>query len=236
MKADLRRRDLTLGLLGMGLLAQAPAYAQEWAPSKPVRIVVPIVGSTNDVLARMLAPKLQEALGQPVIVENRPGAGGNIGADMVAKAAPDGHTLLIGYNGPLAINVGLFDSMPYDPLRDLAPISLMVTAAQYLAVNPATGIQSVADLVARAKAHSVSRCGPGCDRPDCRQCAGRLSGAGQCAAVCQGGPSAADRLQRPTAFFIYAAGTHHDRAGLPGFSGHVLDRAAHHGRHTAPHH
>jgi tripartite-type tricarboxylate transporter receptor subunit TctC len=131
---------------------QAQTSATEWAPSKPVRIIVPIVGSTNDVLARMLAPKLQEALGQPVIVENRPGAGGNIGADMVAKAAPDGHTLLIGYNGPLAINVGLFDSMPYDPLRDLAPISLMVTAAQYLAVNPATGIQSVADLVARAKA------------------------------------------------------------------------------------
>jgi tripartite-type tricarboxylate transporter receptor subunit TctC len=131
---------------------QAQTSAAEWAPSKPVRIIVPIVGSTNDVLARMLAPKLQEALGQPVIVENRPGAGGNIGADMVAKAAPDGHTLLIGYNGPLAINVGLFDSMPYDPLRDLAPISLMVTAAQYLAVNPATGIQSVADLVARAKA------------------------------------------------------------------------------------
>ena len=142
--------------LALATSAQFQVYAQtsasEWAPSKPVRIIVPIVGSTNDVLARMLAPKLQEALGQPVIVENRPGAGGNIGADMVAKAAPDGHTLLIGYNGPLAINVGLFDSMPYDPLRDLAPISLMVTAAQYLAVNPATGIQSVADLVARAKA------------------------------------------------------------------------------------
>jgi tripartite-type tricarboxylate transporter receptor subunit TctC len=142
--------------LALATTAQFQVYAQtsapEWAPSKPVRIIVPIVGSTNDVLARMLAPKLQEALGQPVIVENRPGAGGNIGADMVAKAVPDGHTLLIGYNGPLAINVGLFDSMPYDPLRDLAPISLMVTAAQYLAVNPATGIQSVADLVARAKA------------------------------------------------------------------------------------
>jgi tripartite-type tricarboxylate transporter receptor subunit TctC len=142
--------------LALATSAQIQVYAQtsapEWAPSKPVRSIVPIVGSTNDVLARMLAPKLQEALGQPVIVENRPGAGGNIGADMVAKAAPDGHTLLIGYNGPLAINVGLFDSMPYDPLRDLAPISLMVTAAQYLAVNPATGIQSVADLVARAKA------------------------------------------------------------------------------------
>lgn len=152
-----RRTWLTLATgLALAASAQIQVHAQttapEWAPSKPVRIIVPIVGSTNDVLARMLAPKLQEALGQPVIVENRPGAGGNIGADMVAKAAPDGHTLLIGYNGPLAINVGLFDSMPYDPLRDLAPISLMVTAAQYLAVNPATGIQSVADLVARAKA------------------------------------------------------------------------------------
>ena len=95
--------------LALATTAQIQAHAQtsaaEWAPSKPVRIIVPIVGSTNDVLARMLAPKLQEALGQPVIVENRPGAGGNIGADMVAKAAPDGHTLLIGYNGPLAINV-----------------------------------------------------------------------------------------------------------------------------------
>lgn len=140
-----------LALAG-GLGAPMASQAQEWAPSKPVRIIVPIVGSTNDVLARIIAPKLQEALGQPVIVENKPGAGGNIGADFVAKSAPDGHTLLIGYNGPLAINVGLFDKMPYDPLKDLAPISLMVTSPQYLAVNPASGINSVADLVARAKA------------------------------------------------------------------------------------
>ncbi|MBC7598852.1 MAG: tripartite tricarboxylate transporter substrate binding protein [Polaromonas sp.] len=139
-----------LSVAALGL--PAAVQAQEWAPNKPVRVIVPIVGSTNDVLARMLAPKLQEALGQPVIVENKPGAGGNIGADMVAKAAPDGHTLLIGYNGPLAINVGLFDKMPYDPLKDLAPISLMVSAPQYLTVNPATGINSVADLVARARA------------------------------------------------------------------------------------
>jgi tripartite-type tricarboxylate transporter receptor subunit TctC len=152
MKADLRRRDLTLGLIGMGLLAQAPAYAQEWAPSKPVRIVVPIVGSTNDVLARLIAPKLQEAIGQPVVVENKPGAGGNIGANEVAKAAPDGHTLLVGYNGPLAINVALFDKMPYDPVRDLAPITLAVKASQYLVVHPGTGITSLADFVAKAKA------------------------------------------------------------------------------------
>lgn len=152
MKANFRRRDLTLGLIGMGLLAQAPAYAQEWAPNRPVRIVVPIVGSTNDVLARLIAPKLQEAIGQPVVVENKPGAGGNIGANEVAKAAPDGHTLLVGYNGPLAINVALFDKMPYDPTRDLAPITLAVKASQYLVVHPGAGITSLADFIAKAKA------------------------------------------------------------------------------------
>ena len=130
------------------------AWAQsgEWAPSKPVRIVVPITGSTNDVLARLVAPKLQEALGQPVVVDNKPGAGGNIGASEVVRSAPDGHTLLVGYNGPLAINVTLFDKMPYDPLKDLAPITLAVKASQYLVVNPATGITSAKDLVAKAKA------------------------------------------------------------------------------------
>ena len=152
MKANFRRRDLTLSLIGMGLLAQAPAYAQEWAPNRPVRIVVPIVGSTNDVLARLIAPKLQEAIGQPVVVENKPGAGGNIGANEVAKAAPDGHTLLVGYNGPLAINVALFDKMPYDPTRDLAPITLAVKASQYLVVHPGAGITSLADFIAKAKA------------------------------------------------------------------------------------
>ena len=134
------------------LLWTAVSAQQEWAPSRPVRIIVPIVGSTNDVLARIVAPKLQEAIGQPVIVENKPGAGGNIGADMVAKAAPDGHTLLIGYNGPLAINVTLFDKMPYDPLKDLAPITLAVKSPQYLVVNSSSGITSVEDLVAKARA------------------------------------------------------------------------------------
>ena len=128
------------------------ALAQEWAPTKPVRIIVPIVGSTNDVLARLVAPKLQEALGQPVVVENKPGAGGNIGADLVAKAPADGHTLLVGYNGPLAINVTLFDKMPYDPTKDLQPLTLAVKSPQYLVVNPNSGITSVQDLVAKAKA------------------------------------------------------------------------------------
>ncbi|MEY4711974.1 MAG: hypothetical protein RIS88_1424 [Pseudomonadota bacterium] len=152
MKKDSIRRRLTLALLGLGLVGHAHVHAQEWTPSKPVRIVVPIVGSTNDVLARLIAPKLQEVLGQPFLVENKPGAGGNIGANEVAKSAPDGHTLLIGYNGPLAINVALFDKMPYDPTRDLAPIILAVKSPQYLVVHPGSGITSLADFVAKAKA------------------------------------------------------------------------------------
>lgn len=126
--------------------------AQDWAPSKPVRIIVPVVGGTNDLVARLIAPKLQEVLGQPVLVENKAGGGGNIGADMVAKAAPDGHMLLIGYNGPIAVNVSLFANLPYDPLKDLAPITLAVTAPQFLTVHPSVPANSVAELVALAKA------------------------------------------------------------------------------------
>ena len=136
--------------LGAAGGAWAPA---DWAPSKPVRIVVPIVGSTNDVLARIVAPKLQEVFGQPFVVENKGGAGGNIGALDVVRSAPDGHTLLVGYNGPLAINVTLFDKMPFDPIKDLAPITLAVKAPQYLVVNPGTGITSVQDFIAKAKAN-----------------------------------------------------------------------------------
>jgi tripartite-type tricarboxylate transporter receptor subunit TctC len=145
-------RRAVLALFATALAPSAFAQAQEWAPSRPVRIIVPIVGSTNDVLARLVAPKLQEAIGQPVVVENKPGAGGNIGADMVAKAQPDGHTLLIGYNGPMAINVTLFDKIPYDPVKDLQPITLAVKSPQYLVVNANSGITSVQDLIAKAKA------------------------------------------------------------------------------------
>ncbi|MBU0587170.1 MAG: tripartite tricarboxylate transporter substrate binding protein [Gammaproteobacteria bacterium] len=133
--------------------ALAQIASADWTPTKPVRIIVPIVGSTNDVLARLVAPKLQEALGQPFVVENKPGAGGNIGAFYVTQAAPDGHTLLVGYNGPLAINVTLFEKMPYDPTKDLAPITLAVKAPQYLVLNPDTGIKNVQDFIDQAKAN-----------------------------------------------------------------------------------
>jgi tripartite-type tricarboxylate transporter receptor subunit TctC len=139
-------------LAALSLTFGASALAQNWAPTKPVRIVVPIVGSTNDAIARIVAPKLQEVFGQPFFVDNKPGAGGNIGTTEVARSAPDGHTLLVGYNGPLAINVTLFDKMPYNPRKDLAPITLAVRAPQYLVVNPASGLVSATDLINKAKA------------------------------------------------------------------------------------
>lgn len=148
------RKFLTAALITAS--ATSFAWAQgvhDWRPSKPVRIVVPIVGSTNDVLARLIAPELNKAFGQPFIVENKPGAGGNIGALDVSRAAPDGHTLLVGYNGPLAINVTLFEKMPYDPTKDLAPITLAVKAPQYLVTTPSAGFASVQDFIAKAKAN-----------------------------------------------------------------------------------
>ena len=127
--------------------------AQDWAPSKAVRIIVPVLGGTNDLVARLVAPRLQEAIGQSVVVENKPGAGGNAGADFVAKSPSDGHTLLIGYNGPIAVNVTLFDKLPYDPKKDLSPVTLAVTTPQFLAVHPSVAATGVGELVAMAKAN-----------------------------------------------------------------------------------
>jgi tripartite-type tricarboxylate transporter receptor subunit TctC len=138
-------------LLLVSFLFAGAAAAQDWSPTKPIRIVVPVLGGTNDLVARLVAPKLQDVLGQSVIVENKPGAGGNVGADMVAKSPPDGHTLLIGFNGPIAVNVSLFDKLPYDPLKDLTPITLAVTTPQFLAVHPGVPASTVQELVALAK-------------------------------------------------------------------------------------
>jgi tripartite-type tricarboxylate transporter receptor subunit TctC len=152
----LPERHKLLGLFLAFAASAGPALAADWSPSKPVRIVVPIVGGTNDVLARLVAPELEKALGQPVIVENKGGAGGTIGANEVAKAAPDGQTLLVGYNGPVAINVTLFSKLPYDPVKDLTPITLAVMSPQFLVVNPSVPVKDVAEFVARAKATKMS--------------------------------------------------------------------------------
>ena len=122
-------------------------------PNKAVKYVVPFPpGGTTDTLARIISPKLTEALGQQVIVDNRAGAGGNIGSDVVAKSAPDGYTILGGTISSHAINVSLYANMPYDPVRDFVPITLIGTNANVLIVHPSDPANSVADLIARAKA------------------------------------------------------------------------------------
>jgi tripartite-type tricarboxylate transporter receptor subunit TctC len=118
-------------------LALPAAAAGQTYPSKPVRIVVPYpAGSTPDIVGRTLAERLQSAFGQPFLVENRTGAGGNIGTEAVAKAAADGYTLLVAVNGPVAVNKHLYKNLPYDPDKDLRPVSLLAWAPQMLVVRP----------------------------------------------------------------------------------------------------
>ncbi len=147
------RRILDLGALALALFALliAPASAQEW-PTKTVRIMVPFgPGSTPDIVARLLAEQLQQKLGQTFIVENKPGASGNTGTDAVAKAEPDGYTIGISIGGPLAINTLLFSKLPYDPAKDIAAVTQLVTMPSALVVNTKLGVNSVAELVALLK-------------------------------------------------------------------------------------
>jgi tripartite-type tricarboxylate transporter receptor subunit TctC len=158
------RRSLLCGLAATLLfsaappaLAQAQAQAQPY-PTKLIRFVVPYPpGGPLDAIARMLAEKMREGLGQQIIVDNRPGAGGNLGADMVAKAAPDGYTIVMGAVATHAINPTLFAKMPYDPVRDFAPVSLVASVPNVLVINPEIaarhGIATLGDLVRYAKAH-----------------------------------------------------------------------------------
>lgn len=140
-----------LAALAATLLLAPAAWAQGW-PSRPVAIVVPYPpGGPVDVSARLLAPKLQEALGQPFVVENRPGAGGNIGAAHVAKSAPDGHTLLMGAIATHAINPALYRSMPYDALRDFRHVALVVQVPNVLVLNNEVPARTVQELVALLK-------------------------------------------------------------------------------------
>ena len=126
-------------------------------PSKAVKVIIPYPpGSTPDIVGRTLSAKLQETLGQPFVVENRAGAGGNIGADAVAKAAPDGHTLLVAVNGPVAVNKFLYKNLPYDSDRDLLPISLLASAPQMLVVTPSVEANDFRNFVAYLK-HNPGR-------------------------------------------------------------------------------
>ena len=160
---SLRRRHvlahlptLAAAVLAPGLAARA--NAQSTWPSKPVRIVVPFAaGGTTDILARALAPELQRAFGQPFIIDNKPGAGGNNGAAEVAKAAPDGYTLLMGTVGTHAINAALYPKMPFDHVKDFQPVTLVVGVPNVLVLNPASAqryhVNTVAELAQAAKAN-----------------------------------------------------------------------------------
>ncbi len=144
------KRTSAIALAGL-LLAPMPAAAQDW-PTKTVRIIVPFAaGSTPDIVARLVADRLQQKLGQSFVIENKPGASGNLGTDAVAKAEPDGTTIGISIGGPLAINTLLFSKLPYDPAKDIAPVTQLITQPSALVVNSSLGVNSVAELVALLK-------------------------------------------------------------------------------------
>jgi len=145
----MKRIATFLALAAFAGLALAQPY-----PSRPVRLIVPFpVGSTPDIVGRTLGQKLAEAWGQPVVVENKPGAGGSIGTAEAARALRDGYTLLIGSNGPIAVNQALYKDLPYSPARDLKPISLLAAAPQVLVVHPSVPAGDLKQFVAHARAN-----------------------------------------------------------------------------------
>ena len=142
----------TLMLLTLAAMV-SPVGAAEQFPTRPIRVIVPYApGGNVDISARIIAPPLGEALGQTIVVDNRPGAGGNLGASLVAKATPDGYTLLVGSSGPLSVNPVIFKSLPYDTLKDFAPISTVQAVPLVVLAGPKSNINSIADIIAAAKA------------------------------------------------------------------------------------
>jgi tripartite-type tricarboxylate transporter receptor subunit TctC len=138
--------------LALASLLALPAWAQDNYPNKPVRILVGYsAGGGNDIIVRVLSPKMSEGLGQPVIIENKPGAQSIVAAEYVAKAAPDGYTLLMGPSGPMTMNPAIYSKLPYSPLRDFVPISIIGSFPLVMVVSPSLPIYSVKELVEFAK-------------------------------------------------------------------------------------
>lgn len=141
-------------LIAAAALATTLIHAQTAYPVRPIRIIVPFTpGGSTDILARSIGLELTKAWGQPVIIDNVPGAGGSVGADKVAKALPDGYTLLMGHIGTLAVNPSLYPALPYDPVKSFAPVAWVARVPNVLVVNPQVKASSVKELVALAKAH-----------------------------------------------------------------------------------
>ena len=140
-----------LGACALG--GAAPGAAQTW-PAKTIRIIIPFAaGGTSDILARAIGPKLTDAWGQSVVIENRTGANGNVGADHVAKSAPDGYTVLLSDLGALAINPSVYPNMPFDPVKDFSPVVMVSYSPHVLGVHPSIPVSNVRDLVEYAKAN-----------------------------------------------------------------------------------
>lgn len=141
-----------VALVTVAFMFSGLASAQGF-PARPIRMIVPYApGGNVDISARIVGPGLGELLGQTIIVENRPGGGGNVGAGLVAKATPDGHTLLVGSSGPLSVNPVVFKDIPYDSVKDFAPVSLVQIVPLVLLVSPKFTVRSVKELIDRAKA------------------------------------------------------------------------------------
>jgi tripartite-type tricarboxylate transporter receptor subunit TctC len=149
-----KRRALVLAAAGALAIAPFAAQAQAAFPSKALTIIVPFsAGGTTDILARVVGQYMAKDLGQPVIIDNRAGAGGNIGAQMVARAAPDGYTLLMGTVGTHAINQSLYKKMAFDPIKDFAPLTRVALVPNLLVANPSQPYKNVKELIAYAKAN-----------------------------------------------------------------------------------
>lgn len=149
----------------LAVCAAQLACAQNY-PAKPIRFYTPYPpGGTTDILARIFGAKMHEAWGQPVVIEAKPGAGGNIGADYVAKSPPDGYTILMGASGPLAINASLFSKLPYDPAKDFAPVVLSASVPLVLVTHPSLPVRNVKEFIALMKARpgqfNYASAGPG---------------------------------------------------------------------------
>jgi tripartite-type tricarboxylate transporter receptor subunit TctC len=138
-------------LVALACAVASPAQAQSY-PSKPIRLIVPYAaGGTSDILARQIGPKLSETWGQPVVIENKTGANGNVGADFVAKSAPDGYTLLLTDLGGLVISASVYPQLPFNPAKDFSPVVMVAYSPHVLAVHPSVGVKDVRELVAKAK-------------------------------------------------------------------------------------
>ena len=158
-----RRHIIVAALSAFAAFLAAPVQAQEW-PAKPIKLIVPFpAGGGTDIIGRVVGNKLAELLKQPVVVENKPGAGGNVGVDIAAKSPPDGYTMVLGQTSNLAINPSLYKALPYDPVKDFMPVALLADAPLVLVVAQDSKFTSLAEIVAagRAKADSLSFGSPG---------------------------------------------------------------------------